>query len=87
MTLLRDLCDLLLTNSDLTVWAEKEPEELNRRSRRALRFVNTFWTALFVAWYDFCRKNKALGKNTTPAMASGLTNHVWTLEELLTEVA
>lgn len=39
--------------------------------------------ALFVAWYNFCRKNTALGKNVTPAMAAGLTDHVWGLEELL----
>jgi hypothetical protein len=26
-------------------------------------------------------------KKTTPAMKAGLTDHVWTLEELLTEAA
>jgi hypothetical protein len=25
----------------------------------------------------------ALGKNTTPAMASGLSEHVWTIKELV----
>jgi hypothetical protein len=38
--------------------------------------------ALFVAWYNFARKNEAL-KNQTPAMASKLTNHVWTIKELI----
>ena len=38
--------------------------------------------ALFVCWYNFCRKNTALGKNTSPAMAAGLTDHVWGLAEL-----
>jgi len=44
-------------------------------------------TALFVAWYNVCRPNMALGKKTTPAMAAGLTNHVWTIETLLTQAA
>ena len=38
--------------------------------------------ALFVAYYNFCKKHKSLdGK--TPAMAARLTDHVWTVEELL----
>ncbi len=43
--------------------------------------------ALFVAWYNFGRKNEALGKNTTPAMASKLTDHVWTIKELIENAA
>ena len=39
-------------------------------------------TSLFVAWYNFCRKNMAI-QNQTAAMASGLTDHVWSLEEML----
>jgi hypothetical protein len=39
-------------------------------------------TALFVAWYNFCRKNRAIG-GATPAMASRLTDHAWTIKELL----
>jgi len=39
-------------------------------------------TALFVAWYNFCRRNEAV-RNQTPAMASGLTEHVWSIKELL----
>ncbi len=38
--------------------------------------------ALFVAWYNFARKNEAL-KGATPAMASNLTDHVWTIKELI----
>lgn len=38
--------------------------------------------ALFVAVFNFCRVHKSLdGK--TPAMAARLTDHVWTIEELL----
>ncbi len=35
--------------------------------------------AMFVAFYNFCRKHSAHGK--TPAMEHGLTDHVWTVEE------
>src|SRR5271165_1043926 len=38
--------------------------------------------ALYVAFYNFCRVNRALGKRT-PAMAAGLTDHIWTVQELL----
>jgi hypothetical protein len=31
--------------------------------------------------YNFCRVHKTLG--TTPAVAAGLTDHVWTLRELI----
>jgi IS1 family transposase len=39
-------------------------------------------TALFVAFYNFCRKHETL-KGQTPAMAAGLTDHAWTIRELL----
>jgi hypothetical protein len=42
--------------------------------------------ALFVAWYNFARNNEAL-KNTTPAMASGLSDHVSTIKELIERAA
>ena len=38
--------------------------------------------ALNIAHYNFCRKHRTL--KMTPAMAAGLTDHVWTVEELLT---
>jgi hypothetical protein len=31
--------------------------------------------ALFFAWYNLCRKHESL----TPAMASGLSDHAWTI--------
>jgi IS1 family transposase len=37
--------------------------------------------AMFFMFYNYCRVHSTLG--ATPAMASGLTDHVWTLEELL----
>jgi hypothetical protein len=37
--------------------------------------------ALFVAWYNVCRKHETL-KGQTPAMACGLSSHVWSVKEL-----
>ena len=68
-------------------------------NRRMTRLTNAFskkWDnhryamALHFATYNFCAPHgtltkKADGVKTTPAMAAGLTDHVWTLEELLTE--
>jgi transposase-like protein/IS1 family transposase len=59
----------------------------NRRLvRRTINFSKTVENhrnsvALFVAVFNFCRVHKTLKK--TPAMAAGLTDHVWTVEELL----
>ncbi|MEX2310562.1 MAG: IS1 family transposase [Pirellulales bacterium] len=43
---------------------------------------HTAMQALFVAWYNLCRKHETL-KGNTPAMASGLSDHVWTIKELI----
>jgi hypothetical protein len=42
--------------------------------------------ALFVSWYNFARKYETL-KGQTPAMASGQTDHVWTIKELIERAA
>jgi hypothetical protein len=47
---------------------------------------HTAMQALFVAWYNLCRKHEAL-KGATPAMASKLTDHVWTIKELIEKAA
>jgi hypothetical protein len=58
--------------------------------RRFTRLTNAFSKTLanlrhavviFVAFYNFCRLHQTL--RVTPAMQAGLTDHVWTLEELL----
>jgi len=38
--------------------------------------------SLFFAFYNFCRKHASLD-GQTPAMAAGLADHAWTLEELV----
>jgi hypothetical protein len=32
--------------------------------------------------YNFARPHMSLGKNTTPAMAAGVADHVWTCDEI-----
>lgn len=69
-----------------------ERSNLNFRMhlRRFTRLVNAFSkkldnlkaaVAVYVAWYNFCRMHQTL--RVTPAMEAGLTDHVWTLTELL----
>lgn len=52
--------------------------------------------AVYFLYYNFCRPHMTLSKGkkkgqrgvaTTPAMVAGLTNHVWTLTELLNQLA
>lgn len=38
--------------------------------------------ALHYLYYNFARPHMSLGKNTTPAMAAGVADHVWTCEEI-----
>jgi IS1 family transposase/transposase-like protein len=58
--------------------------------RRFARLTNAFSKSrmhlraavnLFIAWYNFCKEHQTL--RGTPAMEAGLTDHVWTLAELL----
>ena len=41
--------------------------------------------AILFAAYDFCRVHGKL--KTTPAVAPGLTDHVWSVKELLEAIA
>jgi transposase-like protein/IS1 family transposase len=60
--------------------------------RRFTRLTNAFskkWSnhesalALFFAYYNFCRVHMTL--KTTPAVAAGLTDHVWSVAELVSK--
>jgi IS1 family transposase len=59
-------------------------------NRRFTRLTNAFskkwenhWAAVacWFAFYNFCRVHKSL--RTTPAMAAGIADHVWSVRELL----
>lgn len=44
--------------------------------------------ALWFMYYNFCRKHETLTKSaggihTTPAMAAGVSDHVWKIEEIV----
>jgi hypothetical protein len=68
-------------------------ERQNLSVRMGLRFTrltNAFskkwenhWAAVAVwfAFYNFCRVHKSL--RMTPAMAAGVTDHIWSIRELL----
>lgn len=76
-----------------------ERQNLNTRMtvRRFTRLTNAFSkklenhkhaVALHFFHHNFCRKHATLtanakGIHTTPAMACGIANHVWSLEELV----
>jgi hypothetical protein len=61
--------------------------------RRVTRLTNAFskkWVnlkaayGLWFAYYNFCRVHHTL--RVTPAMEAGITDHVWTIEEMLGKV-
>lgn len=76
-----------------TSYAERLNLSVRMHVRRFTRLTNAHsksgehhaaMMGLFVAWYNYCRKNEALGKGRiTPAMAAGLTDEPWSLEDLL----
>jgi hypothetical protein len=41
--------------------------------------------ALHFAWYNYCKFHRTL--RSTPAMAAGITDHIWSISELLGVVA
>jgi hypothetical protein len=59
--------------------------------RRFTRLTNAFSkkvenlaaaVSLHFMHYNFARPHKTLGSRTTPAMAAGVSDHVWTCEEI-----
>jgi IS1 family transposase len=72
-----------------TSYVERQNLSMRMGMRRFTRLTNGFskkfenhahQVALYFFHYNFCRVHKTL--RVTPAMESGLANHVWTLEEL-----
>ena len=72
-----------------------ERQNLNMRMgmRRFTRLTNGFskkveshaaMVAVYTTFYNFCRVHKTL--RVTPAMAAGLTDHVWDMEEVVAHI-
>ena len=80
-----------------TSYAERQNLTMRMNVRRLTRLTNGFSKkienhchalALHYMYYNFCRKHATLTKaaggiHTTPAMAAGVADHVWKLEEVV----
>jgi IS1 family transposase len=73
-----------------TSFVERSNLSMRMGMRRFTRLTNAFskklenhghMVALYFMHYNFCRVHKTL--RVTPAMEAGLTDHVWSLEELI----
>jgi IS1 family transposase len=73
-----------------TSYVERQNLNLRMGVRRFTRLTNAFskkfenhchMVAIYHAYYNFCRLHQTL--RVTPAMEAGLTNHIWTVEELI----
>jgi IS1 family transposase len=73
-----------------TSYIERQNLNLRMGVRRFTRLTNAFskkfenhchMVAIYHAYYNFCRVHQTL--RVTPAMEAGITDHVWTLEELV----
>ncbi|MEP7353070.1 MAG: hypothetical protein ABI824_07545 [Acidobacteriota bacterium] len=71
---------------------ERQNLTMRMQMRRLTRLTNGFskkwenlWAALCLhfAYYNFCKIHRSL--RVTPAMAAGITDHVWDIADLLTE--
>jgi hypothetical protein len=72
-----------------TSYVERSHLTLRMGMRRFTRLTNAFskkvenhrhMVALFFLYYNFCRVHSTL--RVTPAMEAGISDHVWTIEEL-----
>lgn len=80
-----------------TSYVERQNLTIRVGMRRMTRLTNGFSKtqenhahafAIHMMFYNFCRPHMTLTKaakgiKTTPAMACGLTDHVWTVEDVL----
>lgn len=80
-------------NEDLisTSYVERQNLTMRMGMRRFTRLTNAFskkvenhaaMVSLHFLYYNFGRVHGSLGKLTTPAMAAGLADHVWTCDEI-----
>jgi IS1 family transposase len=88
-------CDMKVVSGDpdpkhvSTSYIERSNLTLRMGMRRFTRLTNAFskkvenhrhMVALFFLYYNFCRVHSTL--RVTPAMEAGISNHVWSIEEL-----
>jgi hypothetical protein len=73
-----------------TSFVERQNLTMRMSMRRFTRLTNAFSkkvenhghaVALYFMFYNFCRVHQTL--RVTPAMESGLADHVWTVDELI----
>jgi IS1 family transposase len=89
-------CDMKVVSGDpdpkhvSTSYVERQNLTMRMQIRRFTRLTNAFSkkvdnhrhsVALHYMYYNFCRVHQTL--RCTPAMEAGLTDHIWTLEELI----
>lgn len=87
-------------NQICTSHVERHNLTIRMQIRRLTRLTNAFskkWTnheaalGLFFAYYNYCRPHMTLTaeshSKTTPAMAAGLADRVWTVQELIERAA
>ena len=74
-----------------TSYVERNNLHMRMSMRRFTRLTNAFskkvenhaaMVSLHFMFYNFARPHSALGKNRTPAMAAGIADHVWTVQEI-----
>jgi len=84
-------------NPDIAHVSTSHVERMNlsirMQNRRFTRLTNAFSKkldnhihalALYFAFYNFCRVHKSL--RVTPAMAAGVTDRLWTLEDIIVKI-
>ncbi len=73
-----------------TSFVERQNLTMRMSMRRFTRLTNAFSkkvenhmhsVAMYMMFYNFCRIHKSL--RVTPAMAAGISDHVWSLEEMV----
>ncbi len=74
-----------------TSYIERHNLHMRMSMRRFTRLTNAFskkvenhaaMVSLHFMHYNFAREHGSLGKQTTPAMAAGVADHVWTVQEI-----
>jgi IS1 family transposase len=80
-----------ITKHISTSYMERWNLTMRMQNRRFTRLTNAFskkfemhchMIAITIVFYNFCKAHKSLG-GKTPAMASGLTDYVWTASDML----